>query len=42
MGGLIDIEQIGWESVVKDYSHDLLVTKVMCKDLPVSDRGDFR
>ena len=33
MRGLIDIEQKGWESVIHDYGHDLLVTKVKCKDL---------
>ena len=41
MGGLIDIEQKGWVSVIHDHDHDRLVTKVRCKDLPDSDRGDF-
>ena len=42
IGGPIDIEQKGWESVIHDPGHDLLVTKVRCKDLLDSDQGDFR
>ena len=38
----IDIEQQGCESVIHDYDHDLLVTKVRCKEFPDSGRGDFR
>ena len=33
MGGSIDIEQKGWESIIHDHDHDLLVTKGMCQDL---------
>ena len=40
MGGPIGIEQRGWEQVIHDSDH--LVTKVRWKDLPDSDRGDFR
>ena len=35
-------EQMGCESVIHDYDCDFLVTKVRCKDLLESDRGDFR
>ena len=42
MGGLVDIEQKGWESVIHDHDRDLLVTKMRCKDLPDGGRGDFR
>ena len=42
MGGPIDTEQKGWESVIHNHDCDLLVSKVRCKDLPDSDRGDFR
>ena len=38
MGGTIDIEQKGWESVIHDHDHDLFVNMVRCKDLPDSDR----
>ena len=42
MGGMIDIEQKGWESVIYGHDHDLLVTKVRCKlgSTGYSDRGD--
>ena len=39
MGGPIDIEQMG--SFIHDHDRDHLVTKVRCKNLPDSDRGDF-
>ena len=39
IGGPIDIEQKG---VIHDRDCDLLLTKMRCKDLPDSDRGDFR
>ena len=42
MGRPIDIEQRGWKSVIHDHDCEHLVTKVWCKDLPDSDRGDFR
>ena len=42
MGGRIDIEQKGCESVIHDYDHDLFVTKVRCKEFPDSGRGDIR
>ena len=42
MGGLIDIEQRGWEKVIHDLDCDHLVTKHRCKDLQDSDRGEFR
>ena len=42
MGGLTDIEQRGWKKVIHDHDCDHMVTKVRCKDLPYSDRGDFR
>ena len=42
MGGPIDIEQQGWVSVIHGHGRDLLMTKVMCTDLPNSDRGYFR
>ena len=42
IGGLIKIEQKGWELVIYDHCCDLLVTNVKCKDLLDSDRGDFR
>ena len=42
MGGPINIEQKGCESVIHDYDHDLLVTKVRCNDLLDSDQGDLR
>ena len=41
MGGPIDIEQKGWNSVVHDYDHDILVIKVRCKDLLDSNCHDF-
>ena len=37
--GSIDIEQKG---LIHDHDRDILVTKMRCKDLPDSDRGDFR
>ena len=42
MVGPIDIEQKERESVIHDHYHDLLVTKVRCKDQADSNRGDFR
>ena len=39
IGGPIDIKQKG---VIHDRDHDLLVTKMRCKDLPDSDQGDLR
>ena len=36
MGGPIDIEQKGRVSVIHNHDCDLLVTKVRCKDLPVT------
>ena len=42
MGGLIDIEQKGWLSVIHDHDHDLLVMKVRCKDLLGIDWGDLK
>ena len=42
MGGPIDTEQRRWKYVIHDHDCDHLVTKVRCKDLPESDRGDFR
>ena len=42
MGVPIYIEQKGWVSVIYDHDRDHLVTKVGCKDLPDSDRSDFR
>ena len=44
MGGPIDVKQKGRESAIyhHDHDHDLVVTKLRCKDLPDSDRGDFR
>ena len=39
IGGPINIEQKG---VIHDRDCDLLLTKMRCKDLPDSDRGDFR
>ena len=42
MGGPSDIEQRGWEEVIHDHDFDHLVIKVTWKDLPHSDRGDFR
>ena len=41
MGGLIDIEK-GYESTIHDHDCDLFATKVRCKDLLDSDRGEFR
>ena len=35
----IDNEQSG---VIHDHDRDLFVTKMMCKELPDSDQGDFR
>ena len=42
VGGPIDIEQKGWESVIHDRDHDLLVSKVSYKDLPDSDQDGLR
>ena len=42
MGGSIEIEQKGWESVIYDHDCDLLVTKVRCRDLLISNQGEFR
>ena len=42
MGGLIDIEQKGCESVILDQRHDLLVAKGRCEDLLGSDQDDFK
>ena len=42
MRGLIDIEYLRCESVIHDYDHDLMVTKVRCKELQDSDWGNFR
>ena len=42
MEGMINIEQEECELVNHDNDHDFLVTKMMCKDLPDSVRGDFR
>ena len=42
MGWLIDTERKGCELVIQDHDHNLLVTKVMCKDLADSDRGDIK
>ena len=36
------VEHMGCESVILDYDRDLAVTKLRNKDLPDSDRSDFR
>ena len=42
MGGLIDIERKGCESIIHDHDCDLWVTMVGWVDVPDSDWGDFR
>ena len=39
IGGPVDIEQ---SRIIHDYDCDLLVANMRCKDLPDSDRGEFR
>ena len=41
MGGPINIEQREWQAI-HGHDRDHVVTKVRRKDLPDSDRGDFR
>ena len=41
MSGPIDIKQKGFVPGIDDHDGDLLVTKVMSKDLPDSNQGDF-
>ena len=44
MGGLIDMERKGCESIIHDHDHhhELWVTMVGWMDVPYSDWGDFR
>ena len=42
MGGLIEMEQKGCESIIHDHDCDVWVTLVGWVDVPYSDWGDFR
>ena len=42
MGGLIEMEQKGCESIIHDHDCDVWVTLVGWVDVPYSDWSDFR
>ena len=42
MRGQIDIQQMGWTSVIHDYDRGHFVTKMRCKDLPDGEMTGFR
>ena len=42
MGGLIEMEQKGCQSIIHDHDCDVWVTLVGWVDVPYSDWGDFR
>ena len=42
MGGSIDIEQMGFQSIILDQDHDFLMTEIGSMELPNSEQGDFQ